>query len=60
MMITFVLTDGQKLEGEDTFNPTSIAKSLADENGWIVFTEVGTGDTISIASRNIFYVIHHK
>lgn len=59
-MMTFVLTDGQKLEGDDTFNQTSIAKSLADDNGWIVFPEVGTGDTISIASRNIFYVIHHK
>lgn len=59
-MITFVLTDGQKLEGEEPLDPIKTAKCLADENGYIGFTEVGTGDVISIASRNVLYIIHHK
>lgn len=59
-MMTFVLTDGQKLESENDFDCTSTAKSLADDNGWFVFKEVGTGDFINIASRNVLYVIEHN
>ena len=60
MMMTFVLTDGQTLEGEGAFDYNATAKALADNGGYITFREVGTGDIISIASRNVLYVIHHK
>ena len=59
-MTSFVLTDGRILQGEEPLDPIETAKCLADENGYIGFTEVGTGDVISIASRNVLYIAHHK
>ena len=59
-MMSFVLTDGQELEGEENFDHAETAEALAKDTCYFTFTEVGTGDIISIASRNVIYVVHHK